>query len=116
MILLTGATGLSGHYVVLELLRRGYAVRGLAREASAARLHDPGVDVAIGDLADPDSLRRACQIVHKPLAAMSDEELASRRFYSQSWRYDDRELRETLAYQSGRTWQQTLAETLAPGQ
>jgi nucleoside-diphosphate-sugar epimerase len=68
MILITGATGLSGHYVALELLRRGYAVRGLAREASAARLQTLGVDVAIGDLADPDSLRRACDgvtgIVH----------------------------------------------------
>ena len=68
MILITGATGLSGHYVVLELLRRGYAVRGLAREASAAKLQALGMDVAIGDLADPDSLRRACDgvdgIVH----------------------------------------------------
>ncbi|MFZ2361553.1 MAG: NAD-dependent epimerase/dehydratase family protein [Anaerolineae bacterium] len=53
MILITGATGLSGHFVVLELLRRGYALRGLAREASAAKLHALGVDVAIGDLFQP---------------------------------------------------------------
>ena len=45
---------------------------------------------------------------------MSDEERASRRFYSQSWRYDDRKLVQMLAYQSGRTWQQTVAETLMP--
>jgi nucleoside-diphosphate-sugar epimerase len=68
MILITGATGLSGHFVVLELLRRGYAVRGLARASSAAKLQALGVDVAIGDLADPDSLRQACDgvdgIVH----------------------------------------------------
>jgi hypothetical protein len=54
MILVTGATGLSGHFVALELLRRGYAVCGLAREASAPKLQALGVDVAIGDLADPD--------------------------------------------------------------
>ncbi len=68
MILITGATGLSGHFVVLELLRRGYAVRGLARASSADKLAALGVDVAIGDLADADSLRHACDgvdgIVH----------------------------------------------------
>lgn len=295
MILITGATGISGHFVIRELQQRGYAVRGLAREASAPKLQALGIDVAIGDLADPDSLRRACdgvtgivhaactftdsnidvaamqalldgwqagpfvffssldvyglstapltdeetpldegyndyargkvvcerllaetaqrqgrndwsslraphiwgphptarqrllelvkgdtvllpggdeaewsqyrdawidardlawvvaeclaqpiggpvnvlaghfvwhdlftevirlsgsvcQIVHKPLAAMSDEERASRRFYSQSWRYDDRKLRETLAFQPSFSWQQTLTETLATGQ
>ena len=68
MILVTGATGLSGHFVVRELQRRGYPVRGLARASSAAKLQALGVDVAIGDLTDPDSLRRACDgvdgIVH----------------------------------------------------
>lgn len=292
MILVTGATGLSGHFVVLELLRRGYAVRGLARASSAPKLQALGVDVAIGDLADPDSLRRACdgvdgivhaactfsdstvdiaamqalldgwqhgpfvffssldvygfsaaplidehtpldeghndyargkvtcerllqeaaqrqgrndwsslraphiwgphptarqrlldlvkedtvllpggdeadwsqyrdawidardlawvvaeclaqpvggpvnvlaghfvwhdllseiirlsgaacQIVHKPLADMSPSERASRRFYSQSWRYDDRTLRQALAFQPGWTWQQTVAASVA---
>jgi nucleoside-diphosphate-sugar epimerase len=291
-ILVTGATGLSGHFVVRELQQRGYAVRGLARQASAAKLQALGVDVAIGDLADPDSLRRACdgvdgivhaactfsdstvdiaamqallggwqagpfvffssldvygfstaplideetpldethndyargkvvsellleqaaqqqgrrdftslraphiwgphptarqrlldyvkgntvllpggdevewsqnrdawidardlawvvaeclarpvrgpvnvlaghfvwhdlftevirlsgaacQIVHKPLAAMNDEEQASRRFYAQSWRYDDRTLRQALAFQPGWTWQQTVAASVA---
>lgn len=55
---------------------------------------------------------RDCRIIHKPLAALSDAERASRRFYSQSWRYDDRRLREALGFQPGRAWQQTLAETL----
>lgn len=59
---------MAGSFVVRELQRRGVAVRGLAREASAAKLQALGVDVAIGDLADPDSLRRACDgvtgIVH----------------------------------------------------
>jgi nucleoside-diphosphate-sugar epimerase len=55
---------------------------------------------------------RDCRIVHKSLAAMNDAERASRRFYSQSWRYDDHRLRDVLGFQPSRTWQQTLAETL----
>jgi nucleoside-diphosphate-sugar epimerase len=68
MILITGATGLSGSYVVHELQRRGLAVRALVREASVPAAQALNVDLAIGDLADPDSLRRACDgvtgIVH----------------------------------------------------
>lgn len=45
---------------------------------------------------------------------MSEAERASRRFYSQSWRYDDGKLRAALAFEPGHTWQQTIAETLAP--
>lgn len=56
---------------------------------------------------------RDCRIIHKPLAALSDAERASRRFYGQTWRYDDRRLREAFGFQPGRTWQQTLAETLS---
>lgn len=53
-----------------------------------------------------------CQLVHKPVADMSDEERMSRRFYAQSWRYDDHRLQGTLAFQPNRTWQQTVLETL----
>lgn len=55
---------------------------------------------------------RSCRIIHKPLATLSDAERASRRFYSQSWRYDDHRLRAALGFQPSRTWQQTVAETL----
>jgi uncharacterized protein YbjT (DUF2867 family) len=36
-ILVTGATGMTGEFVVQELLRRGYKVRATARTASALR-------------------------------------------------------------------------------
>ena len=68
MILVTGGTGLSGNYVIRELQRRTLPVRALARAESAPKLAALGVEVAIGDLSDPDSLRRACEgvtgIVH----------------------------------------------------
>ena len=68
MILVTGGSGLSGSYVIRELQGRGHAVRALARATSADKMSRAGVEIAIGDLVDPDSLRRACQgvdgIVH----------------------------------------------------
>lgn len=60
MILVTGATGMTGHFVVQELQKRNYPVRVLVREASVAKA-PPGADIAIGDLADSASLQRACE-------------------------------------------------------
>ena len=59
MILVTGGTGQTGQFVIQELRRRGRAVRVLARPQSAAQVSEPGVEVALGDLGDRDSLRRA---------------------------------------------------------
>ncbi|HMN28010.1 MAG TPA: NAD(P)-dependent oxidoreductase [Caldilineaceae bacterium] len=59
MILVTGGTGLTGQFVVEELLRRGQAVRVLARAQSLASVQDGRVEPAPGDLADLPSLRRA---------------------------------------------------------
>ncbi len=59
--LVTGATGYVGGRLVPELLDRGYAVRALARNPD--KLAGVGwrdrVEVARGDLADPDSLTEA---------------------------------------------------------
>jgi nucleoside-diphosphate-sugar epimerase len=63
MILVTGGSGLSGSYVIRELKRRGHALRALARATSAGKMSLPGVEIAIGDLTDPDSVRRACESV-----------------------------------------------------
>ncbi|MFN8488815.1 MAG: NAD(P)-dependent oxidoreductase [Caldilineaceae bacterium] len=60
MILVTGATGMTGHFVVQELQKRNYPVRVLVRESSVAKAPS-GVDIAIGDLADSASLQRACK-------------------------------------------------------
>jgi uncharacterized protein YbjT (DUF2867 family) len=59
-ILATGATGNIGSRVVKELIQRGAPVRAFVRdpERAAALLGDE-VELAVGDFADPGSLRRA---------------------------------------------------------
>ncbi len=68
MILVTGGTGLTGQFVVAELLRRGHGVRVLCRPATLARARADGAEVVLGDLRDPESLARAARgaggIVH----------------------------------------------------
>lgn len=68
MILVTGGTGVTGRFIIDELLRRGLAVRALCRAASAAALRTAGVDVVLGDLGDPTTLaaaaRGASGIIH----------------------------------------------------
>lgn len=68
MILVTGATGLTGNFIIKELQRRNIPVRALVRESSLPAAQKLRVDIAVGDLMDPASLRRACDgvsaIVH----------------------------------------------------
>src|SRR5258706_3533166 len=57
MILVTGASGLIGWHVARALVEAGHAVRALVRPGSQVR--EIAVEVATGDLRDPESLRRA---------------------------------------------------------
>src|SRR3954454_10897091 len=53
-LLVTGANGFLGRFVVAEALRRGHAVRALVRSAADAARHgwdrDPNVEIAVADL------------------------------------------------------------------
>src|SRR5438093_8723483 len=57
---ITGATGLLGSHLAEQLIARGERVRALVRPSSdTSFLRSLGVELADGDLNDPDSLRRA---------------------------------------------------------
>lgn len=58
MILVTGATGLTGHFVVQELQQRNDDARVLVREGSQVKT-PPKCEIVLGDLADLESLQRA---------------------------------------------------------
>lgn len=67
MILLTGATGFIGPHVVRALRAEKRPVRALVRDpADAGKLHAWGCETVVGDMNDPESLRRAvegCDVV-----------------------------------------------------
>jgi uncharacterized protein YbjT (DUF2867 family) len=67
LVLVTGATGKQGGAVVEALLTRGHHVRALTRNAAspaAQRLREQGVEIAVGDFTDHDSLVRAARGVN----------------------------------------------------
>ncbi len=56
----TGATGLLGSHIAEQLHAHGERVRALVRSTSDTTfLRQLGVELAVGDLNEPDSLRRA---------------------------------------------------------
>ena len=60
VVLVTGGTGFVGSHVVRRLCKEGFSVRVLARRTSPLHLLDSlPVEIAIGDLLDADSLRKA---------------------------------------------------------
>jgi uncharacterized protein YbjT (DUF2867 family) len=59
-VLVTGATGIVGSAVVRELREREVAVRAYVRDpAKATAILGEDVELAIGDLEEPESIRRA---------------------------------------------------------
>src|SRR6266550_6167545 len=63
-VLVTGATGKQGGYLVRELLARGHAIRALTRKpesAGAAARAARGVTIVTGDFEDQGSLERAAR-------------------------------------------------------
>ena len=68
MILITGATGTNGHEVVKQLVAINKPVRVLVRDANKAkRLFAPQVEIAVGDLEQPETLKAALEGVERAL-------------------------------------------------
>ncbi len=66
MNLITGATGLLGSHIAEQLAAAGEPVRALVRPTSDTQLLDKlGIEKAIGDVADPDSLGDALEGVER---------------------------------------------------
>ncbi|MFQ5341958.1 MAG: NmrA/HSCARG family protein [Anaerolineae bacterium] len=64
LVLVTGATGNQGGAVVQALIAQGHQVRALTRNPAspaAKRLSEQGVEIAVGDFTDRDSLVRAAR-------------------------------------------------------
>jgi uncharacterized protein YbjT (DUF2867 family) len=64
LVLVTGATGKQGGAVVEALLTRGHQGRALTRNPAspaANRLREQGVEIAVGDFTNHDSLVRAAR-------------------------------------------------------
>src|SRR5262245_35503805 len=61
-VLVTGATGLIGANVCLQLRERGDGVRALCRPGSESKeLRELGVEIASGDIANADDVSRAVE-------------------------------------------------------
>jgi uncharacterized protein YbjT (DUF2867 family) len=76
VILLTGATGLIGRAVLARLTKRGERVRCLVRDPRRLGVERVRVQIALGDLADPQSFRHALRGVDTVLhlaAAIRDQ-------------------------------------------
>ena len=67
MILVTGATGNTGHAVVVGLLAAGVAVRAMVRRAEQAASFPAGVEVAVADMSHAASLPAAVEGVDQML-------------------------------------------------
>lgn len=72
MYLITGSTGNIGSSVVDVLTQQGHDVRALVRDASRADQLPDGIDIAVGDLDDADSLDAAVQDIDGVFLLQSD--------------------------------------------
>ena len=65
-ILVTGATGNVSSALIANLIDKGASVRGIVRDESKGEsLKDSGVEVAIGNLEDQDSIEKALEGIEK---------------------------------------------------
>ncbi|HEY8206884.1 MAG TPA: SDR family NAD(P)-dependent oxidoreductase, partial [Myxococcaceae bacterium] len=77
MILVTGATGTIGSEVVRQLSAAGQKVRALVRSPEKAdKIKGPNVELAKGDLTQPETVRAALQGADKLFLLFTGADLA----------------------------------------
>ena len=92
-LLLTGATGFIGSYLVPELINAGHHVVGLSRsEAGAETLNRAGAEVFRGDINDLEHLRTAAAGAEGIIHAAFNHDFSNLKKHSE----DDRKVIETL--------------------
>jgi nucleoside-diphosphate-sugar epimerase len=93
-VLLTGATGFIGSFLVPELINAGHHVVGLSRsEAGSAALTRSGAEIFSGDVNDLDQLRIAAESADGVIHAAFDHAFANLKRHSE----EDRKVIETLS-------------------
>ena len=89
-VVLTGATGFIGSYVIPVLLDRGHQVLGLTRsDAGARRLEDAGVEVHRGDLEQPETLASGAAAADAVIHCAFDHNFAT---FFQNTKKDERNI------------------------
>src|SRR5712672_319126 len=92
-VLLTGATGFIGSFLVPELINAGHHVVGLSRsEAGAEALTRSGAEVYRGDVNDLDCLRTSAEAADGVIHAAFNHDFSKIKRNSE----DDRKVIETL--------------------
>lgn len=85
-ILVTGGTGFIGGHLCRRLVQDGHSVRALVRNSNGSKeLRDLGIDIAIGDLKDYDSLVKAVKgvdIVYSFAAIFRQENVSRKDFWA----------------------------------
>lgn len=77
LILVTGATGTVGTELVGQLVAAGQRVRAVVRDPAKAARFDDGVEIAIADLAKPETLGAAFSGVDKAFVAVNGLDVAA---------------------------------------
>src|SRR3990172_8480035 len=85
-VLVTGGTGITGGYLSRYLAEHGYTVRALDCKSSwiVDDLRKLGVEVVLGDVTDPDSVREAVkgvEVVYHLAAIYNQENVTNRQFW-----------------------------------
>ncbi|MGR3808900.1 SDR family oxidoreductase [Jiulongibacter sp. NS-SX5] len=62
-ILVAGATGYLGRFMIKELQEKGYTIRVLIRSKNQIKLFEKSVEVFIGDITKPESIKGVCESV-----------------------------------------------------